>query len=664
MTRLSTFLSHLRSLRAGRPAGHPEREPGEAAREESDARLRLAAQASGFGIHDYDALADRAVWSDELYSILGIPAGSVVRMNTIEAAAHPDDRERVSRTLRAALDPEGTGEFAEEFRIVRRDSGEVRWVFKRGRTFFADPPSGRIAVRNIGILIDITDRKRADERALAAVAKFEGVFNQSGIFAGIMDLEGRLREINDLAVDWCGYSRNEVLGLPFWETPWWRGSDESRARIRFATRQAASGTVFRDTLRYWLADGSERVVDFAMHPIRDQSGTVRFLHPTGIDVTERKRVEETLREADRRKDEFLAMLAHELRNPLTPIDNAAQMLRMVARDEPRIAMARDIIERQVSHMSRLIDDLLDVSRITRGLIELRRERLRISEVITLAVEASRAGIDAADHALAVDVGPEVWVLGDPARLVQVVTNLLGNAAKFTPRGGRISLCVTQENGNTAISVVDTGVGIPKEAQDRIFELFQQENVSLERAQGGLGIGLTLVKRLVEMHGGRVRVASDGPGKGTEFTVVLPTLDASAVKSPAEPRAAAPEPVRPLRVLIVEDHPDAAESFKVLLELRGHDVRLARDGLTALRVFEEFDPQVAFVDLGLPGIDGFEVARRVRADGSRRATLVALSGYGRDEDKRRAAAAGFDEHMTKPVDHGRVQELLRKEGERA
>ena len=367
----------------------------------------------------------------------------------------------------------------------------------------------------------------------------------------------------------------------------------------------------------------------------------------------------TLKEADRHKDEFLAVLAHELRNPLAPIRNAAHVLRMVAHDEPRIATARDIIDRQVAHMTRLIDDLLDVSRITRSKIELKKERLLLRDVIENAVEASRPVLETASHTIAVNTGTDVWIEGDRARLVQVLTNLLTNAAKFTPRGGHVTLLASRiAGGGVAISVRDTGVGIPKDAQQRIFDLFQQENVSLERTHGGLGIGLTLVKRLVEMHGGTVSVASEGMGKGTEFTITLPVV---AEVSATEERTShvRRESSGPMRVLVVEDNEDAAESFRMLLELNGHVVRVARDGVEGLRAFEEFAPEVAFVDLGLPGIDGFGVAERVRAIAGRHPVLVAISGYGRDEDKRRALDAGFDAHMTKPVDHDRIEAFLRE-----
>ncbi len=299
-----------------------------------------------------------------------------------------------------------------------------------------------------------------------------------------------------------------------------------------------------------------------------------------------------------------------------------------------------------------------MSRITRSKIDLKTERLLLREVIENAVEAGRPALEAAQHTVSINSGPDVWIEGDRARLVQVLTNLLTNAAKFTPRGA------PRRAGRDAYRRRRRDLGArhrrrhPTRAQQRIFELFQQEGVSLERTHGGLGIGLTLVKRLVEMHGGSVSVSSDGPGRGSEFIVKLPVVAAvgSQADDASSTRRAGSGPVR---VLVVEDNEDAAESFRLLLELHGHQVRVARDGLEGLRAFEEFSPEVAFLDLGLPGIDGFGVAERIRAIAGKHPVLVAISGYGRDEDKQRAFAAGFDLHMTKPVDHDRIEALLQK-----
>jgi PAS domain S-box-containing protein len=399
-----------------------------------------------------------------------------------------------------------------------------------------------------------------------------------------------------------------------------------------------------------------------MAPLFDAGGAPRGIVSVSTDITERKHFEETLKDADRRKDEFLAMLSHELRNPLAPIRNAVQVLSILGTSDPRFQEARDIIVRQVEHMTRLVDDLLDVSRLTRGKITLKKETLLLADVLDAAVETSRPLIEHHEHSLAVrNTEPSLRLEGDHARLVQVVGNLLANAAKFTPKGGHITLVAERSPAGAVIRIRDTGVGIPKAAQARVFELFAQEEKTLARSQGGLGIGLTLVKRLVEMHGGRVIVQSDGPGRGSEFTVIVPALaQTEATVDNGAGRLETP-PTSRLRVLVVEDNPDAAGGLKMLLELAGHDVQVAPDGLQALRLVDEFEPHVALVDLGLPVLDGFQVARRIRQEHPTRPLLIALSGYGREEDKQQSKAAGFDHHLVKPVDFRAILSHLMEVG---
>jgi PAS domain S-box-containing protein len=399
-----------------------------------------------------------------------------------------------------------------------------------------------------------------------------------------------------------------------------------------------------------------------MAPLFDAGGAPRGIVSVSTDITERKHFEETLKDADRRKDEFLAMLSHELRNPLAPIRNAVQVLSILGTSDHRFQEARDIIVRQVEHMTRLVDDLLDVSRLTRGKITLKKETLLLADVLDAAVETSRPLIEHHEHSLAVrNTEPSLRLEGDHARLVQVVGNLLANAAKFTPKGGHITLVAERSPAGAVIRVRDTGVGIPKAAQGRVFELFAQEEKTLARSQGGLGIGLTLVKRLVEMHGGRVIVQSDGPGRGSEFTVIVPALaQTEATVDNGAGRLETP-PTSRLRVLVVEDNPDAAGGLKMLLELAGHDVQVAPDGLQALRLVDEFEPHVALVDLGLPVLDGFQVARRIRQEHPTRPLLIALSGYGREEDKQQSKAAGFDHHLVKPVDFRAILSHLMEVG---
>jgi PAS domain S-box-containing protein len=366
-----------------------------------------------------------------------------------------------------------------------------------------------------------------------------------------------------------------------------------------------------------------------------------------------------LREADRRKDEFLATLAHELRNPLAPIRNAVELLRRIGPAEPRIQQVRDMIERQVRHMVRLVDDLLEVSRISGGKIALQWEPVELAKVAQDAVETSGPVIEAGRHEVTLAVPPEpVMVKGDVVRLTQVVANLLNNASKYTPEGGHIWLTVESQNGTGVIRVRDNGVGIPAEMLAKVFDLFTQVNATLKRSQGGLGIGLALVKRLVEMHGGSVEAHSEGEGRGAEFVVRLPLVQADGATAVPRQIRAQPAGLTPRRILVVDDHVDAADSLSMLLSMSGHEVRTAYDGHTGLEQAAEFRPEVIFLDLGMPGMDGYETARRVRQlQGMENIKLVALTGWGQEEDRRRSQEAGFDAHIVKPVSPAALQELM-------
>ena len=363
------------------------------------------------------------------------------------------------------------------------------------------------------------------------------------------------------------------------------------------------------------------------------------------------------------KDEFLAMLAHELRNPLAPIRTGLQVLRLQPGEEAA-ERTREMMERQVAHMVRIIDDLLDVSRVSRGKIELKKELIDLKAIIALAVETSLPLIEAGRHDLAVRIAPEpLPVMADATRLAQVFSNLLNNAAKYTPDGGRLSLVARRDGAQVQIAVTDNGVGIPNEMLPEVFEMFSQVGRNLDRAQGGLGIGLTLVRRLTEMHGGEVSAHSNGMGTGSTFVVHIPL--APAPLSSAHPdamgqvlAAAAPQH---LRVLVVDDNIDGARALSLLLGMHGHQTATAHSGPDAVAAFATFRPHLAFVDIGLPGLNGYEVARRVRAQADDLAglqpVLVALTGWGSDEDKIRSRDAGFDRHLTKPVDPHEVEALL-------
>ncbi|HVY81680.1 MAG TPA: ATP-binding protein, partial [Steroidobacteraceae bacterium] len=388
-------------------------------------------------------------------------------------------------------------------------------------------------------------------------------------------------------------------------------------------------------------------------------------HVVGIslDVTPRRQAEEALKEVNQRKDEFLAMLAHELRNPLAPIRNAAQLL-SVHGGKPEIEWARAVIERQTAHLVRLVDDLLDVSRMVRGQITLQRSPVTLADIVQVALETTRPLIRRRKHHFAVQIPEQtVTIEGDLTRLAQVVANLLNNAAKYTDDGGHIRLDAELEGDEVAIRVRDTGLGVAPNLLPHVFDLFTQSDRTLDRAEGGLGIGLTLVKRLVEMHGGRVEAHSEGLGRGAEFIVHLPVLTTepahAAQRAPRAAEARVGAEGKKLRILVVDDNVDAADSIAMLLNMEGHQTRAVNTARAALLAAPDFKPDVVLLDIGLPEMDGYEVARRLRAqNGSHRMLLVAVTGYGQPADRRRARAAGFDVHMVKPVEPATLQAFLR------
>jgi signal transduction histidine kinase/DNA-binding response OmpR family regulator len=371
------------------------------------------------------------------------------------------------------------------------------------------------------------------------------------------------------------------------------------------------------------------------------------------------RLYRNIQEGDRLKNEFLAMLAHELRNPLAPIRNAVHILKRLEVHREEFHFARDIIDRQLSQMVRLVDDLLDVSRITRGKIILQKERLDVIASATRAVETSRPLIEARQQKLTVELaqGP-LWVHGDATRLAQVLANLLNNAAKFTPEGGSIQLTLAREGSEAVFRVRDTGIGIPPDILANVFDLFIQGDRSLDRSQGGLGIGLTLVRRLVEMHGGSVQAHSAGANQGSEFTVRLPLAADEETPTPANGAVAAGMSGRRQRILIVDDNVDSAETLALVLRQNGHDVQTRHDGPSALELAPVYHPEVVLLDIGLPGMDGYEVARRLKQQpGLDSVCLAAITGYGQESDRTRSRAAGFQYHLVKPVDLNALQDML-------
>jgi len=410
---------------------------------------------------------------------------------------------------------------------------------------------------------------------------------------------------------------------------------------------------------FFRVDGSSFPVEYRVHPIFSD-GTLQGAICTFTDITERVKAQRALRDADRRKDEFLATLAHELRNPLAPLRNSLEILRHVGSDPVASGKARAVMERQVRQLSRLVDDLLDISRITSGKIELRKQYVDLGDLVASAVEGSQPLMKSHRHRLSINLPQRpISLEADPARLAQTMINLLDNAAKYTPPGGEIVLSADALDDQAVISVRDNGIGISAESLDKVFELFMQVDASAERSHGGLGIGLTLVKRLVELHGGSVTVHSAGAGAGSEFIVKLPLAEKThGVLGAAAAGAAASHTSEMRRILVVDDNVDAATSLKMLLELMGHEVRLAHDGASALATAAAEPPDVIFLDIGMPGMTGYDVARSVRGElGLVGTFVVALSGYGTSLDRRRSLEAGFDEHAVKPIEPEQIEALL-------
>ena len=510
------------------------------------------------------------------------------------------------------------------------------------------------------IVRDVTERRVAE----AERQKFVTLVEHSTDFIGICDLRGVPIFVNRAGLELVGLDSVEEAARTTVES-FFFPEDRDRIMRDFFPSVLERGHGEVDVRFRHFRTGEARWMAYKVLSLPGSDGKPVAFATVSQDVTERRQLADNLRalardlsEADRRKNEFLAMLAHELRNPLAPISNAARALRLGIGDGATVRTASEMLERQVGQLSRLVDDLLDVSRISRGKIELRRSRVELAPIVHQAVEALRPAVTLMRHELTVELpDAPIVVDADATRLAQVIGNLVNNAGKFTNAGGHISLVVSRDGAEAVIRVRDDGIGIAAEHLPRVFDMFAQVDTSLERSRDGLGIGLTLVKTLVELHGGSVAAASDGPGRGSEFTVRLPLTDEVRPAEPREPAGpAAHAPAR--RVLVVDDNLDGAESLALLLRFAGHQVEVAHDGQLALAVAERFRPDVALLDIGLPGLNGYEVCQRLRRESwGRTMTIVALTGWGQDEDRRRSSEAGFDSHMVKPVDPPALLKLL-------
>ncbi len=501
--------------------------------------------------------------------------------------------------------------------------------------------------------------QKAEEAAQISTKQWQVTFDAINDGVVLLDRDGRVVQVNSAMEGMLGKSWNDLSGQEIHNLLSIPPVPEDSPFLRMLD------TGQREAVDLTLGDRWLRVT---VDPIRDADGDINGGLCIASDITDRRRLEEELRQraeelaaADRRKDEFLAMLAHELRNPLAPISNALEAIRLARSNAAATEEALNIARRQIGHMARLLDDLLDVSRFTRGKVRLRKVPVDLTTILRQAVETSRSLIEKNGHELLTSFPAEpVWLDGDPTRLAQIVANLLNNAAKYTDRGGRIALVADREGDEAVVRVRDNGIGLSAEMLPRVFDLFAQADRSLDRSQGGLGIGLTLVRSLVQLHDGNVSVESRGPGQGSEFIVRLPA-SSRAQSTPVANKDAisAVESAYPLlRLLVVDDSQDSARSLARVLKLWGYEVRVAHDGLEAIEAAstEAFD--VILLDIGLPGINGYEVAERLRDHfGSARPVLVALTGYGQAEDLARSQSVGFDDHLVKPVNLERLREML-------
>jgi len=540
---------------------------------------------------------------------------------------------------------------------------------------------------------EIAERRRVEAELRKAEARYRTLVEQIPAVTFVVALDEVRSElyVSPQIEALAGYTAREWRDDPIL---WYeRVHPDDRGSIEVGLAATiATGEPFRSEVRLLARDGRVVWVHTTVQLAPGDEGRPGFLQGIAFDITERKTAEETLRrvnaeletqvqkrtrelveanarlrqraadlaEADRNKDEFLAMLAHELRNPLAPVRNALQILRTSDLSDERQRWSRDVMDRQVRHMARLVDDLLDVARIRGGLIALRKESVDLAAVLERAVETARPVLDAKRHELIVrPPSPPVRLVADPTRLAQVFSNLLQNAAKYTDEGGRIELTAGRDGDAVAVRVKDNGRGIRPSLLSKVFDLFTQGDRSLARTQGGLGIGLTLVRSLVQSHGGTVEAFSAGEGQGSEFVVRLPVVDSEVgAPSPAAEGGTARRAVPARRILVVDDNRDGAESLALLLRTGGHEVRTAHDGPGALEAARAFRPHVVFLDIGLPGMDGYEVARRLRKEpGMEKGLLAALTGYGQEEDRRKAMEAGFNVHLVKPADIDTLQNIM-------
>lgn len=616
----------------------------EQALEESEQRFRTVAMNAPAAIYVKDGAGRYTLANPLACQALGRPDG--VDGLTDHDLLSPEAADRLREHDAEVVE---SGKTVEHEEVVERDGYFAEYLSVKFPLFDAE---GR-AVGVCGVSTDITARKRAERARRESDERFARFMEHLPGLAWIKDAEGKYVFANEAATEAFQVSSDALIGKTDFEVFPLETATQFVDNDRLAIA-SESGIQTVEILTH--SDGEEHYSLVSKFPIPGLDGAPALIGGMAIDITSSKRAEAALRDADRRKDEFLAILAHELRNPLAPIRTGLELLRIAGDDAALIEEVRSTMERQTQQMVRLIDDLLDVSRITRGAIDLRISRVDVAEVVKQAVEAARPFVEEQGHCLILELPDEpLWLDADSSRLAQVISNLLNNAAKYMPAGGEVRLAAERRGDSAVIRVSDRGIGIPAEMLEAIFEMFTQVDRSLERSHGGLGIGLTLVKRLVDMHGGTVSAHSAGPGEGSEFVVTLP-LSAEAEITLAETNRAAVAGRR--RVLVVDDNESAARVLSLLLQALGNEVRTVHDGLHAVDAAAEFLPDLVLMDIGMPKLNGYESARRIRQHSwGKGIVLAALTGWGQDEDKARTREAGFDHHLVKPLDMEILRQLL-------
>jgi PAS domain S-box-containing protein len=623
--------------------------------EETQARLAAIVESSDDAIISKSLDGTILTWNSGAERIFGYTPGEAVGQSI--TLIIPPERLDEERNILARL---CRGERVEHFETERMAKDRRRLDIS-----LTISPIRNVEGRVVGaskVARDVTARKRTEQALRESEERRRQLADNlpSGFIYQILHgphCSRRFTYVSGGVEVLCGVTPAEVVADPM--SLYGLIAEDDQARVRATEEEALRDRRPFDCQFQLRCGGRARWLHCRSAP-RDQPGGFVVWDGIAVDITERVKMVEALREADRKKDDFIALLAHELRNPLAPIRNGLQVMRLAAGDQGAVAQARGMMERQLGHMVRLIDDLLDVSRINRNKMELRRTRVVLADVVSSAVETARPIIDAEGHDLIIALPQRpVYLDADLTRLAQVFSNLLTNSAKYTERGGRIWLSAERRGGEVAVAVRDNGIGIPSESLASIFDMFAQVDRPTERSTGGLGIGLALVKGLVEMHGGKVTAESGGQGQGSTFTVTLPALTAQAEPEPVAGSGNGQAVAGPSRrILVVDDNRDGADSLAMLLRLLGHEVRTAHDGVEAVETAEAFRPQLVLMDVGMPRLDGYEATRRIREQTwSQAVTIIALTGWGQEGDRMRSQEAGCDGHLVKPVDLSALETIL-------